>query len=100
MISKGAHGARQRAADLVIEGEGPAKPIFGRGNRREAVVACPFRIWPSYAAVIGSIGSTIERSSFSGLLTRVEIGHVRIGSAGNGRIRSRGSGSSPSQRPY
>jgi hypothetical protein len=28
----------------------------------------------------------IEGSSFSGLLTRVEIGHIRIGSAGNGRI--------------
>jgi hypothetical protein len=35
-----------------------------------------------------STGSTIEGSSFSGLLTRVEIGHVRIGSEGNGRIRS------------
>ena len=45
-----------------------------------------------------SIGSTIDESSFSGLLTRVEIGHIRIGSAGNGRIRSRGSGSSLSQR--
>jgi hypothetical protein len=44
-----------------------------------------------------AIGSTIEGSSFSGLLTRVEIGHIRIGSAGNGRIRSRGSGSSLSQ---
>ena len=33
-----------------------------------------------------------------GLLTRVEIGHIRIGSAGNGRIRSRGSASSLSQR--
>jgi hypothetical protein len=32
------------------------------------------------------------------LLTRVEIGHIRIRSAGKGRIRSRGSGSTPSQR--
>jgi hypothetical protein len=40
------------------------------------------------------MGSTIEGSSFSGLLTRVEIGHIRIGSAGNGRIRSLGFGSS------
>jgi hypothetical protein len=33
----------------------------------------------SYAAsVASSIGSTIEGSSFSGLLTRVEIGHIRI----------------------
>jgi hypothetical protein len=34
------------------------------------------------------IGSMIEGSSFSGLLTRVEIGHIRMGSAGNGRIKS------------
>jgi hypothetical protein len=46
----------------------------------------------------GSIGSIIEGSSFSGLLTRLEIGHIRIRLAGNGRIRSRGSRSSPSQR--
>ena len=37
-----------------------------------------------------SIGSTIDGSSFSGLLTRVEIGHIRIRLAGNGRISSRG----------
>jgi hypothetical protein len=30
------------------------------------------------------IGSTIDGSSFSGLLTRVEIGHIRIGPAGAG----------------
>jgi hypothetical protein len=46
----------------------------------------------------GSIGSIIEGSSFSGLLTRLEIGHIRIRLAGNGRIRSRGSRSSQSQR--
>jgi hypothetical protein len=47
-----------------------------------------------YAASAASwIGSTIAGSSFSGLLTRVEIGHIRIGSAGYGCIRSRGSGS-------
>jgi hypothetical protein len=50
------------------------------------------------ATVANSIGSTVDGSSFSGLLTRVEIGHMRIGSAGKGRIKSRGSGSSPSQR--
>jgi hypothetical protein len=27
----------------------------------------------------------MDGSSFSGLLTRVDIGHIRIGSAGNGR---------------
>jgi hypothetical protein len=53
----------------------------------------------NYAAeVANTTGSTIEGSSFSGLLTRVEIGHIRIGSAGNGRIRSPGSGSSLSHR--
>ena len=31
-----------------------------------------------------------EGSSFSGFLTRVEIGHIRIGSAGNGLIGSLG----------
>ena len=49
------------------------------------------------ASVASSMGSIIDGSSFSGLLTRVEIGHIRIRSAGNGSIKSRGSGSSPSQ---
>src|SRR5580700_10969506 len=44
------------------------------------------------------IGSMIEGSSFSGLFTRVDVGHIRIGSDGNGRIKSRGLGSSLSQR--
>src|SRR6266568_9550729 len=53
----------------------------------------------AYAASgASSIGSTIEGSSFSGLLTRVEIGHIRIRPARNCRIRSCGSGSSLSQR--
>jgi hypothetical protein len=53
-------------------------------------------LYSAYAAeVVDSIGSTIDGSSFSGLLTRVEIGHIRMGSAGNGRIKSEGSGSSP-----
>jgi hypothetical protein len=50
------------------------------------------------AALIVSIRSMIEGSSFSGLLTRVEIGHIHNGSAGNGLIRSPGSGSSLSHR--
>jgi hypothetical protein len=58
----------------------------------------PLVVRPYAAEVANSIGSTIEGLSFSGLLTRVEIGHIRIGSAGNGRIKSPGSGSSPSQR--
>ena len=36
------------------------------------------RTSPYAASVVSSVGSTIERSSFSGLLTRVEIGHIRI----------------------
>ena len=37
-------------------------------------------------------------SSFSGLLTHVEMGHIRIGSAESVRTRSQGSASSLSQR--
>ena len=40
----------------------------------------------------------IDNSSFSGLLTRIEIGHICIGSGGNGFIKSCGSGSLPSHR--
>jgi hypothetical protein len=40
------------------------------------------------ASVDSSIGSTIEESSFWGLLTRVEIGHMRIRPAGKDRIKS------------
>ncbi len=50
------------------------------------------------ASVVTPAGSTIDGSSFSGLLTRVEIGHMRIGPAGNGRINSRGSASSLNHR--
>jgi hypothetical protein len=32
----------------------------------------------------------MEGSSFSGLLTRVEIGYIRIGSAGNGHVPAHG----------
>ena len=38
-----------------------------------------------YHATDNSIGSTIEGLSFCGLLARVEIGQMRIGSATNGR---------------
>ena len=46
-------------------------------------------------AVANSIGSTMDGSSFSGLLTRVEIGQIRMGLAGNGRINSRGRSCEP-----
>lgn len=67
----------------------PNTLISGIGG--DALAAC-------YAEAASSIGSMMNGSSFSGLLTRGEIGHIRIGSAANGRIRSLGSGSSPSQR--
>ena len=38
-------------------------------------------------------GSKMPSSSFSGLFTRVLIGHMRISSDGNGTNRPRGSGS-------
>ena len=40
-----------------------------------------------------SRGSSTDGSSLSGLFTRVEMGHIIIGSAGKGTNRSRGSGS-------
>jgi hypothetical protein len=40
-----------------------------------------------------STHSKIEASSFSGLFTLVEIGHMVIGSEGKGTTRSQGSGS-------
>ena len=53
----------------------------------------------TYATAVGhSIGSMIDGSSFSSLLTRVEIGQMRIGPEGNGRINTYGSWSSLSQR--
>jgi hypothetical protein len=44
------------------------------------------------ASLANSIGSTIDVPSFSDLLTRVEIGHIRIKATGNDRISSRGRG--------
>jgi hypothetical protein len=53
----------------------------------------------SHAAEVANwIGSTIEGSSCSDLLTRIENGHIRMGSAGKGRINLRGVGSSLSQQ--
>jgi hypothetical protein len=70
-----------------------ADPVLQYARRAKAVAQF------NYAAeVANAIGSTIKGSSFSSLLTLVEIGHIRMGSAGNGRIKSRGSGSSLSQR--
>jgi hypothetical protein len=96
--------------------KGFAAPIAGRGEQFQSATAVILgprlrlrfvvssdisrgtSVQPTRRLGASSIGSTIEGSSFSGLLTRVEIGHMRIRSAANGRIKSRGSGSSPSQR--
>jgi hypothetical protein len=59
--------------------------IFGAG-RNSAGAALASVLWQhsteGRTSVENWIGSAIEGSSFSGLLTRVEIGHKRIGSAG------------------
>jgi len=53
----------------------------------------------TYAASLPkSMGSIIKGSSFSGLFTRLDIGHIRIRPAEKGRISWRGSGSSLSHR--
>src|SRR6516165_2479249 len=70
------------------------------GWSAEMVLSIPVQPRHYAASLANWTGSTIEGSSFSGLLTRVEIGHIRIRPAGNGRIRSRGSGSSLSHRVY
>ena len=68
-------------------------------SRKGALSRCrPYIEANDLYAADASIGSTIEGSLFSGLLTRVEIGHIRIGVAGYGRSKSCGSASSLSQR--
>src|SRR6478672_6383717 len=81
--------------------KGFAAPIAGRGEQFQSATAVILGPRPAaalghfsghvssaYAASVAtSIGSTIEGSPFSGLLTRVEIDHMRISSAGKGRIR-------------
>ena len=69
---------RARPSAASQQPQGPEGTARGRFYGRSSV---------GYAAD-SSIGLRIEGSSFSGLLTRVEVGHIRIGSAGNGRIKS------------
>ena len=67
------------------------------GRRRNIAgigLTCVIRAY----ATDNSIGRRIDGSSFPGLVTRVEIGHIRIGTAGYGRSKSCGWGSSLSQR--
>jgi hypothetical protein len=88
--------------------KGFAAPITGRGEQfqsaTEVILGSRLRLRfvvssdisrskSAYAASgASSIGSTIEGSSFSGLLTRVEIGHICMSPAGNGHIKSHGVG--------
>jgi hypothetical protein len=64
----------------------------GSGRQVERTTAVRRRAPRQAASVSSCIGSTIEGSSFFGLLTLVDIGHIRISSVGNGRIGSAGSG--------
>jgi hypothetical protein len=73
---------------LANASETPRNPI-SEGDQGFSTAGAPFgtRCFASYAASVAAwIGSTIEGSSFSGLLTRVEIAHIRMRSAGKGRI--------------
>jgi hypothetical protein len=70
--------------------------MVGRSERSVLIDNLPGGTYA--ASVANSMGSMIEGSSLSGLLTRVEKGYIRIRPAGNGRTRSRGSGSSLSHR--
>ena len=95
--------ASKRASQLPLLGpHSPDTPNIAsyavRRPRRESSASSIGRRVLYATEVAKPIGSTIEGSSFSGLLTRVQIGHIRIGSAGNGSTKSRGSGSSLSQR--
>src|SRR5262249_21503531 len=82
-----------RACDGCLWGEtGAVDLLFALDARAWKVGAATCSLSARYAAPLANvIGSITEGSSFSGLLTRVEIGQIRIKSAGNGRIRSRGS---------
>ena len=71
---------------------------YDRSRRFYTVLSSPMQRRTYAASLANSTGSMIEGSSFSGLFTRLDIGHIRIRPAGNGRIRSRGSGSSLNHR--
>jgi hypothetical protein len=60
---------------MAVRCDAPAPASDGPGARDHCETC--------YAAsVASSIGAAIEGSSFSGLLTRVEIGHIRMRTAG------------------
>ena len=73
---------------------------MGHREAQPSWIAVSTRAWARPTSGRGSdcAAPTMEGSSFSGLLTRVEIGHIRIGSAGYGCNKSSGPGSSLSQR--
>jgi hypothetical protein len=107
-VLRGCNGRSRSLPAVVSDGEStPLALLDFRCGRSEQADRCPkapgyhIRIYvrgviqstgPLRYAADNLIGSTIDGSSFSGLFTRVEIGHIRIGSAGNGTINSRGSG--------
>jgi hypothetical protein len=59
-----------------------------------------YALFPSggASALDSTKGTSRSESSFFGVFTRVDTGHIVISSDGNGFSRSRGSGSGPSQR--
>src|SRR5262245_46314005 len=103
-------GLSIRASPVCVSGK-PPLPISAHGRPSIATSAltrsadASSGASPSFAnasRMSASRSSSRETSGgvvifFSGLLPHVEIGHMRISSAGKGRITSRGSGSSLSQ---
>jgi len=69
---------------------GPCREVFtGPKPNSEGRLNVGFRFTPYAAEFANSMGCTIDGPSFSGLLIRVAIGHIRKGSAGQGCINSR-----------
>jgi hypothetical protein len=66
---------------FIIAWHLPGGTLCDRSKRPDGSATGAAAIYAT-SVVVSSIGSTIEGSSFSGLFTRVEIGHIRISSAG------------------
>jgi hypothetical protein len=69
--------------------EGPTTRTCGRFQERSLQEKSHHRSFLSGT----STGSKMDESSFSGLFTFVESGHIVMGSEGKGTSKSRGSGS-------
>jgi len=84
-LTQSRHSVRQALTAYIQFLDGPER---GSGARA----------WPDHrSGQLVGVGQHGTGHEFW-LLMRVEIGHIRMGSAGNGRIKSRGSGSPLSQR--